>query len=101
MRLTASRSIVARVDERYVPVLCFVGVALVHDHPIERVERELAGVALHHAAWDVPVRIAKREGNRGERFLHGLPAAILAVEVLPVERLCLDVLAGEYVVMPC
>lgn len=86
-----------RVDDRDVAVASFVLVTHFDDHAVERVLCAPAGVALHEATRDQPVRVTEREGRVRSRFLHRRPAAVRAGCVLPVNRLRLQAFARQHI----
>lgn len=87
------------VNERDVAVLGLVRVACGNHHAVERVQGVPAGMALHHAAWDVPVGVGEGKGDATCGFLHGVAAAIAAGAMLTVQRFSFIALTCENVLV--
>lgn len=85
------------VNEWNVTVLGFVRIASGNHHSIERVQGVPAGVALHHAAGDMPVGVGEGKGDAARGLLHGVAAAITAGAVLAVQRFSFCALTCENV----
>ena len=86
-----------RVDDRDVAVASFVLVAHFDDHAVERILCAPAGVALHEATRDEPVRVAESEGRVSSRLFHRRPTTVRADCMLPVDRLRFQTLARQHI----
>lgn len=71
-----------------------VWVAQFHDHPVEGIHGEVAGMASQQAPGDEPVAIGEGEFGTPVVLLHGGSAAVFAHLVLAVQGVCGGFLSG-------